>query len=71
MAASVLDRDTGLCLEHRKLLKHPKYQKICSRKYSNKLDRLYQGVISNNDGTNMRVKGTDTFFDVDYDDIPP
>ena len=70
MAASVLNNDTGLSLGYWQLLKHPKYQKIWSTLYSNELDFLYQGVGSNSDSTDKRVKGTDTFFVIDYKDIP-
>ena len=71
LACSVMDVDTGEMLEFRQLRKHPKYKKIWDTSYSNELGRLCQGV--GKDPSNpmiQRVKGTNTFRVIRYEDIP-
>eukprot|EP00804_Cyclotella_cryptica_P016130 CCRYP_004246-RA/>CCRYP_004246-RA protein AED:0.35 eAED:0.35 QI:0/0/0/0.75/1/1/4/0/1339 len=45
-------------------------RQIWSKSYANELGRLCQGVGTNDSGTHQRVQGTDTFYVIDYDDIP-
>ena len=66
-----MDVDTGEMLEFRQLRKHPKYKKIWDTSYENELGRLCQGVGKNPANPLMqRVKGTNTFRVVRYEDIP-
>ena len=72
LAASVMDQETGEMLEFRQLRRHPKYKKIWETSYANELGRLCQGVGTNKkDPTQKRVKGTDTFRVIRFEDIPP
>ena len=65
-----MDEDTGEMLEFRQLRKHPKYKKIWDTSYANELGRLCQGVGKNSTNPMMqRVKGTDTFRVIRYEDI--
>eukprot|EP00804_Cyclotella_cryptica_P001782 CCRYP_018594-RA/>CCRYP_018594-RA protein AED:0.21 eAED:0.21 QI:0/-1/0/1/-1/1/1/0/556 len=70
LATSVLDTDTGLSLDYKQLRTHPKLGYIWSKSYANELGRLCQGVGTDDPGTHQRVQGTDTFYVIDYDDIP-
>lgn len=71
LACSVMDEDTGELLEFRQLRKHPKYKKIWDTSYANELGRLCQGVGESPMNPMMqRVKGTDTFRVIKYEDIP-
>ena len=67
----VLDKETGKTLEFRQLRNHPKYKEIWNTSYCNELGRLCQGV---GHGTarphQQRVKGTNTFRVIRYEDIP-
>jgi hypothetical protein len=69
-ALSVLDPSTGEFLEHRQLRQDPCYKATWDRSYANKLGRLCQGIGSGTTPTSKRVAGTDTFFLIDYHDIP-
>ena len=66
----VLDEDTVNLLEYRQLCNHPKYAKIWNQSFTNKMGHLCQVVGKGIDGEVQRIKGTDTFFMVDYEDIP-
>ena len=70
LSASVLDQGTGMSLEYRQLRKHPRLGSIWNKSYANELGRLCQGIGSNQEGDGKRVEGTDTFYVVDYEDIP-
>eukprot|EP00804_Cyclotella_cryptica_P017134 CCRYP_003352-RA/>CCRYP_003352-RA protein AED:0.42 eAED:0.42 QI:0/-1/0/1/-1/1/1/0/165 len=70
LATSVFDHDTGLSLDYRQLCTHSKLGPIWSKSYANELGRLCQGVGTDDSGTNQRVQGTDTFYVIDYDNIP-
>ena len=70
MDLPVLYEETGQLMEYCQLLKHPKYAATWTTSYSNEMGRLCQGIGRNTEGTGKRVKGTDTFFFVHYDDIP-
>jgi hypothetical protein len=67
---SVLDHDTGLSLDYKQLRTHPKLGHIWSKSYANELGRLCQGIGTDDSGTKQRIQGTDTFYVIDYDDIP-
>eukprot|EP00804_Cyclotella_cryptica_P001885 CCRYP_007356-RA/>CCRYP_007356-RA protein AED:0.20 eAED:0.20 QI:0/-1/0/1/-1/1/1/0/768 len=62
--SAILDTDTGELLEHRHLIKNPKYCTIWKNAYGKELGRLAQGIP----GT---VKGTNTIVFVAYNKIPP
>ena len=70
LAMLVLDTDTGDYLNYRHLLCHPRLSKIWMPSASNELGRLCQGIGVGPDGTGKRIDGTDTFFAIQYDDIP-
>jgi hypothetical protein len=70
LAASVLDQDTGIYLDYKQLRNHPKLGIIWSKSYANELGRLCQGIGSNPTGDKKRVEGTDTFYVIDFEDIP-
>ncbi len=70
LSAAVLDHDTGKALEYRQLRKHPKLGTIWNKSYANELGRLCQGIGDNPAGDDKRVQGTDTFYVIDYEDIP-
>ena len=44
VAYSVLDHDTGKKLNYGQLIKHPKFQEIWNKFFSNETGRLCQGV---------------------------
>ena len=69
-ALPVLDKATGQTLEYRQLRQHPDFHKVWNESYSNELGRLCQGIGTSPDGTGKRVKGTDTFFLIRFEDIP-
>ena len=66
----VLDVDTGKFLEYFHLRTHPKLSKIWNESYSNEMGRSCQGVITGPNGAGHRIKGTDTFHFIDYENIP-
>ena len=61
-ACAVIDPVNGKSLEYRHLIKHPVYKHIWNNSMSNEIGRLAQG--------NKNVKGTDTMFFIEYNDIP-
>ena len=70
LASPVLDQDTGISLEYKQLRNHPKLGDIWSKSYANELGRLCQGIGASPTSDQKRVKGTDTFYVIDYEDIP-
>eukprot|EP00804_Cyclotella_cryptica_P025032 CCRYP_015948-RA/>CCRYP_015948-RA protein AED:0.28 eAED:0.33 QI:0/0/0/0.75/1/1/4/0/587 len=58
LSAPVLDHDTGKSLEYRQLRKHPKLGTIWNKHWRQPA------------GDGKRVEGTDTFYVIDYEDIP-
>eukprot|EP00804_Cyclotella_cryptica_P000722 CCRYP_001010-RA/>CCRYP_001010-RA protein AED:0.32 eAED:0.24 QI:0/0/0/1/0.5/0.66/3/0/551 len=70
LATSVLDHDTGLSLDYKQLRTHPKLGPIWSKSYVNELGGLCQGIGTDDSCTNQHVQGTNTFYVIDYDDIP-
>ena len=71
LACLVMDVDTGEMLEFRQLRRHPKYKKIWDTSYENELEILCQGVRKDSTMPTMqRIKGTDTFRVIKYEDIP-
>jgi hypothetical protein len=69
-ALSVLDPSTGEFLEHRQLRPDPRYKATWDRSYANELGCLCQRIGSGTTPTSKRVAGADTFFLIDYHDIP-
>jgi hypothetical protein len=69
-ALSVLDSSTGEFLEHRQLRRDPRYKATWDTSYANELGRLCQGIGSGTTPTSKRVAGTNTFFLIDYHNIP-
>ena len=69
-ALSVLDTSTGEFLEHRQLRRDPRYKDTWDTSYANELGRLCQGIGSGTTPNSKRVAGTNTFFLIDYHDIP-
>ena len=69
-ALSVLDPATGEFLEHRQLRRDPRYKAVWDTSYANELGRLCQGIGSGTTPTKQRVGGTNTFFLIDFQDIP-
>jgi len=65
-----LDPATGDFLEHRQLRRDPRYKSVWDTSYANELGRLCQGIGSGTTPTKQRVAGTNTFFLIDYKDIP-
>ena len=57
-------------LEYRQLRKHPAFHKIWNESYSNEICRICQGISTTPDGSGKRVKGTNTFFLIRFEDIP-
>ncbi len=69
-ALSVLDPATGEFLEHRQLRRDPCYKAIWETSYANELDRLCQGIGSGSTPSSQRIAGTNTFFIINYQNIP-
>ena len=69
-ALPVLDKATGKTLEYRQLRQHPDFHKVCNHSYANKLGRLCQGIGTSPDGTSKRIKVTNTFFVIRFENIP-
>ena len=69
-AFSVLDPASGTYLEHRQLRRDPCYKATWDTSYANELGRLCQGVGVGDTPSGQRVAGTDTFFLINYADIP-
>ena len=67
----VMDTVTGKTLEHFQLRCHSKYKHVWNESYSNKQGRLFQGRGNGSEGPkNQRIKGTETFQIIRYDNIP-
>jgi hypothetical protein len=69
-ALSVLDPATSKFLEHCQLHQDPHYKTTWDTSYANKLGRLCQGIKSGSAPTGQQVAGTNTFYIIDYKDIP-
>jgi hypothetical protein len=69
-ALSVIDTSTGEFLEHRQLRRDPRYKATWDTSYANERGRLCQGIGSGTTPTSKRVAGTNTFFLIDYHNIP-
>jgi hypothetical protein len=69
-ALSVLDAATGEFLGHCQLCHDLRYKAIWDTSYANELGRLCQGIGSGSTPTGQRVAGTNTFFIIDYLNIP-
>ena len=68
---AVYEDDSSQLLEYQQVIRHPKLKHIWSPSYSNEMGRLCQGVIGvEPDGMGKRVKGTDTFNVIRFEDIP-
>jgi hypothetical protein len=59
---AVYDPETGSQLEYRKLIRHPKYQKIWSHSAANEFGRLAQGI--------RNIPGTDTIKFIHKTEVP-
>ena len=70
LAQAVLDPSSGEFLEHCQLQKDPRYKTVWDTSYANELGRLCQGIGEGPKPGSKRVVGTNTFFIIDYDDIP-
>jgi hypothetical protein len=69
-ALSVLDPSTGEFLKHRQLHRDPCYKATWDMSYANELRQLCQGIGIGSSPNTKRVAGTNTFFLIDYHDIP-
>jgi hypothetical protein len=67
-----IEKDPSTCkfLEHCELLRDPRYKTTWDTSYANELGRLCQGIGSGTTPTSKQVAGTNTFFLIDYHDIP-
>ncbi len=70
LALSVLDPTTGNMLEHCQLQCNPRYKTTWDTLHSNELGLLCQGIGSGKTPNSKRVAGTNTFFCIDYNNIP-
>jgi hypothetical protein len=70
LALSVLDPTTDNMLEHCQLRCDPWYKTTWGTSYSNELGSLCQGIGSGKDPNSKRVDSTNTFFCINYHDIP-
>ena len=66
----VLDLATGHTLEYCQLSLHPKYQSTWNQYHCNKLVRLCQVIGTAPSVTVHCIKVTNTFFIINYEDIP-
>jgi hypothetical protein len=69
-ALSVLDQATGKSLEHCQLRNDLWYKQTWDTSYANKLGRLCQGIGTGPTPGSKQVEGTNTFFRINYNDIP-
>lgn len=69
-AMPVLDEELGESLEYCQLRRHPWYRDVWDTSYANELGRLCQRIGTSMDGKSKQVEGMDTFFVIDYDEIP-
>ena len=66
----VLDNETGESIEYIQLRRHLKYKKVWNISYSNELGWICQGVgSSTSGGKKQRVKGTDSFRVIKFENI--
>ena len=63
IAGAVMDDETGELMEYKQLMKHVKYRQTWGRAFGNEIGRLAQGIPG-------RVKGTNTFFFIEQNQIP-
>ncbi len=70
LALSVLDPTTSNMPEHCQLQHDPWYKMTWDTLYSNELGLLCQGICSGKAPNSKRVAGTNTFFHIDYNNIP-
>jgi hypothetical protein len=70
LTLSVLDPATGEFREHRQLCRDSRYKATWDTSYANELGRLCQGIDSGSTPLAQWVSGTNTFFLIDYQDIP-
>ncbi len=70
LALSVLDSTTGNMLEHCKFQCDPQYKTTWDTLYSNELSHLCQSIGSGKTPNSKHVAGTNTFFCIDYNNIP-
>ena len=61
---------SGQSLGYRQLRKHPLYKDVWNTSYADELGCLCQGIGTGPGGKGQRISGTDTFFAIQYDDIP-
>jgi hypothetical protein len=66
----VLNPATGEFLEHRQLCQDPCYKATWDALYANKLGCLYQRIGLGYTPSAQHVNDTNTFFLIDYQDIP-
>jgi hypothetical protein len=69
-ALLVLDSSTGKFLEHCQLGNDPRYKATWDTSYANEIRWLCQGIGTGPSPNTKRVVGTNTFFLIDYHDIP-
>jgi hypothetical protein len=69
-ALLVLDSSTGKFLKHCQLHHDPHYKATWDTSYANKLGRLCQGIGTGPSPHTKWVAGTNTFFLIDYHNIP-
>ena len=70
LALLVLDPATGKFLKHRQLHCNPRYKATWDTLYAKELGRLCQGIGAGTTSASQRVSGTNTFFLIDYQNIP-
>ncbi len=69
-ALSVLDSSTGEFLEHHQLRQDPCYKATWDTSSANELGQLCRGIGSGTTPNSKQVAGTNTFFLINYHDIP-
>jgi hypothetical protein len=69
-ALLVLDPSTGKFCKHRQLSRDPRYKATWDTFYANELGRLCQGIGLGSSPNTKWVTGTNTFFLIDYHNIP-
>jgi hypothetical protein len=70
LALSVLNPTTSNMLEHCQLQREPWYKMTWEASYSNELGHLCKGMGSGEAPNSKRVAGTNTFFCINYNNIP-
>ena len=66
----MLEKYTGQLLNFCQPRNHPKISLIRNELLSNKMGRLFQGVVLGQNGKGQWVSGTDTFHVILLEDIP-